>query len=220
LRNYVIIGGSILLIAIVGVFYGMRYSAHAVPDFWRNFTPNLWANIIGVSAAAVIGVPVGLAINHYVVRITEQRHHRRQIEEVRQLLEQVRFELNLHFVTLARLSQIFTTVRTETEKALTLGADISTLVLQDQIGRQFMSNHSVLDVGESLVLLQVSIYYARIGDLNRLLTFRIQAPTPGAENWDPKIADMTDAVASARVQADYEIQQAVARLTGRGGING
>jgi len=210
LTKYVVI--SVSVIVIVGMIYGVKHSANVQPDFWKSFVPGLWANIIGVSVAAIIGVPVGFAINHYVVRITERRHHDHQVAEVRQLLEQVRLELNLHFATLSRLSQSFTAIKTGT--AVPLGVDVSTLVLQDIFGRQFIGNHSVLDIGESLALFHLSAYYARVEELNRLLAWRIQ-DTQHPETWDRRIADLTDSVSLARVQAEYETQQVVARLTGR-----
>src|SRR5437667_8077913 len=138
--------------------YGVKHSADTVPDFWQSFLPGVWANIVGVSVAAIIGVPIGFLINHYVVTITERRHHTRQVAEVRELLEQVRLELNLHLGTLSRLGKLFTATNTGTAIAQPLGADVSMLVLQNVFGRQLLGNRSVLDIGESLVLFQVGNY--------------------------------------------------------------
>jgi hypothetical protein len=198
-----------IALIIVGTIYGVRVSAATQSDFWGNFVPGVWANIIGVSIAAVIGVPVGFAINHYVVTLTERRHRRQQVDGVRGLLEQVLFELNLHSATLSRLAQNFANTTTG-GTSITLGIDVSTLVLQDMFGLQLIGNHDVLAIGESLVLFQVSSYYARVGELNRLLTFRIQDPQP--DKWDRKIADITYSVSFARGTVEYEIQRAVTRL--------
>lgn len=210
-----------MLLLLGGVVYGVRHSAEAQPDFWRSFIPGLWANIIGVSIGAIVGVPVGFGINHYVVRITERRHHERQVSEVRQLLEQVKNELNLHLALLPRLTSIFSVVAQSPTTAVQagqqpsiLGESISSLMLQDTFGKQFMGNRSVLDAGETLVLFQVSSYYTRVWDLNRLLAFRIQDARP--ETRDRKIGETAYTVSTARIQVEYEIQQTLTRLSANG----
>lgn len=213
MNRYVVVSICVLAVVLVAA-YGVHSSAKSNPDFWKSFVPNLWANVIGVSVAATIGIPIGFAINHYFITITEHRHHGRQIEEVRQLLEQVKLELDLHSATLFRLRQIFTGVAAATTFTLaspTAAMDVSILVLQEVFGKQLIGNHSVLEIGESLILFQIGSYYERVGELNRHITWRIQ-DTQQPERWDTRIAALTDSVSLSRIQTEYEIQQAVIRL--------
>jgi hypothetical protein len=74
-----------------------------------------------------------------------------------------------------------------------------------------MGNRTILEIGESLVLFQISIYYARIGDLNRFLNYRVQ-DIQHPEIWDKLIENILPVVSTAYQQVDSEIQQALERL--------
>jgi len=214
LKKYLIAGA--FLVVIVVMVYAVRHYGEVLPDFWNNFIPGVLANITGVTIGAIVGIPVGFAINHYAATVAERRHHDRKVTEVRQLLEQVRLELNLHNATYPRLTQSF--MNTKMGTALP-AAEVSMLLLGTTFGRQLIGNRSVIDIGETLTLFEVSGYYGRVEELNRLLALRMQ-DTQHPENWDAQIANMANFVSFARNQADYEIQQAVERLTGRGRVNG
>jgi hypothetical protein len=151
-------------------------------------------------------------VNHYILRWSEGRQHRRQVQEVKALVEQVRRELSLHSTTLQFLAQTFYSGAAGRTGASAFGSDaIAGLILQDLFGKQFISNRSVLDIGETLLLFQISNYYARVGDLNRLLNWRIQ-DIQHPEIWDRRIEGIVSIVSLARTQVDYEIEQAIQRL--------
>jgi hypothetical protein len=222
LRAYVRIGIGILAVIIGLVVWGVMHYSGAQPDFWKNFVPGVLANIIGVGVGAIVGIPIGLAINHYVAAFGERQHHERQVVEVRSLLEQIRIELNVHFTSLAQISalslssksglQIPTTALTP----LIAASEIGSLTLADASGQQFISNRSVLEIGEMQVLFHVSNYYTRLSDLNRLLAWRVQ-DQKNPETWDRKISDLAYTLSSMRAQLDYDIRQALTRLAG---VNG
>ena len=214
MRVRTIVGLSAVAIIAV-VVYGVHRSAAGSPTFWQNFLPNLWANIIGVTVAAVIGVPIGFAVNQYILRWAESRHRDRQVDEVITVAEQVRRELGLHLTTLQMAQAFYSAAaagRSGTGRTTSPSADsIAGLVLQDVFGKQFIVNRSVLDIGERLLLFQVSNYYARVDDLNRILNWRIQDASH-ADMWDRRIEGFVATVSLARAQLDYEIEQAAQRL--------
>jgi hypothetical protein len=228
LRTYIIIGIVVLLLIIAVVIYGIFHFGSVQPDFWKNFVPGMLANIVGVSIGAIVGVPVGLAINHYVASFTEQRHHRRQIIEVRQLLEQVKTELSIHLTRLTTLSTLFplgsatqtssvnispATPTQQTMPRPQMGAaDVIPLMLTDTSGQQLIGNRSVLEIGEMQVLFHVSSYYTRVSDINRLLSWRSQDQLH-PETWDGKISDLAYTLSSTRAQLDYDIQQVLTKLS-------
>jgi len=190
--------------------HSFKQSAAAYPEFWKSFVPSVWANIIGVGLAAIIGIPIGFVINHFVAKAGEHRHFKQQVNEVRQLLEQVRNELTGHFQTLFQITQAFTP---QAGTAKSLAIDISTLRLPDAFGTRFLAHPSVLSIKEGLLLSRVSGYYGHVAELNRLLSARIQSMQP--ETWDQSIARLSYSMSLERGDLEYEVQQIITRLTGR-----
>lgn len=83
--------------------------------------------------------------------------------------------------------------------------------MQDLFGRRFLSDQSLFEIGESLVAFEVANYYARVGELNRLLGLRIQQPEQ-SETWDSSIRSMLQTVWIAQQQVKFEVQKAIDRL--------
>lgn len=195
---------------LFGVAHFFNQSAAAYPEFWKSFVPSVWANIIGVGLAAIVGIPIGFLINHFVARASEHRHFQQQVDEVRQLLEQVKNELTGHFQTLFQINQAFAPQAGGTAKSLAV--DISTLRLPDIVGTRFLTSPSVLSIHEALLLFRISGYYGRVAELNRLLNARTQSAQP--ETWDQSIARLSYSMSLERGDLEYETQQVTARLTG------
>jgi hypothetical protein len=227
LKKYLTIGGCILLVVIAAVSYGVVHFGNVQEDFWRNFVPSMLANVVGVGVGAIIGVPIGLAINHYITVFSGHQHLRQRIAEVRELLEQVRVELSAHHTRLTQLSAVFpigvqatpitvaaqpTAPQASQNLRNLTAADVIPLMLTDAVGQQFLSNRSVLEIKETQILFHVSNYYTRVGDINRLLAWRSQDQAH-PENWDGRISDMVFTLASTRAQLDHDIQQTLARLS-------
>jgi len=214
LKKLLIIAGSCLLVAIV--VFGTHYSARADASFWKDFLPNLWANIIGVSVGAIVGIPVGLMINHLIERATESRLRSQQVSEVRQLLEQVRIELNTHSTLLFVIAQNFMTPRPAAGASGTVGAptiDVSPMMLRVVSEEMCITNSSLLlRVGQSLILFRISAYYARVAELNTLLNWYRQNQTP-LESRDRRIGELGNSIALDRPQLEYETQQTIQSLT-------
>jgi hypothetical protein len=217
---YVLAGlGLIVLIAV-----GLRFSASTYTGFWMSFVPNLWANVIGVSLGAVIGIPVGLGINHYFSVLAENRARRQRSSQARDLLQHVQREVNSHLPTLQRLGQLFpatsdqpTTVPQATAAPIThppvTPEIVASSFLQDASGRRALSDRILFEVGESLACFEVSNYYARVGELHRLLNYRIQygeRERPGT--WDRAIHGLVQTVWIAQQQVGLEIEHAIERL--------
>ncbi len=218
-------------IALAGLaFFGslgwaFRHSAIKYSGFWDAFVPSAWANVIGVSVAAVVGIPIGFAINHYVLKLAEQRRWHEQVAEVRGLLQHVKAEVDLHSGTLLQLGQVFP-LKTEsatsreipppekgsqTTQPIPTPDIVATLFLQDVHGRRAISDRNLAEIGESLVIFELSSYYARVGELNRLLSFRIQYGThPGA--WEREINSSVSMLWTGQAHAKLEIDQAIERL--------
>jgi hypothetical protein len=223
LRNSLIVAAVLILLMIIAIFLGVKYSAESWNDFWKTFMPSLLANAIGVSVAVIAGIPVGFMINHLVAGHAETRRVHRQIGEVRELLEQVRMELSLHATPLIRITQSFSNIKAATTNNLQPTAptatpsavDFSQMMLRDVAGKMFIENPNVISVGESSLLFRVGSYYSRAAELSNLLTWRIQSPK-SPESWDRRIEDLGNSLGLDRLHLDYEVQQAVTRLTGRG----
>lgn len=223
-RRFLWIGLSGLALIIV-IVVGLTHSASIYTGFWASFVPDLWANVIGVSLGAIIGIPVGLAINHFFLTITEKRTRRQRSSEARDLLQHVQREVNSHLPTLQRLGQLFpATLDQMTTSAQSTATQIAqvpvspevvaSLLLPDASGRRALSDRILFEVGESLTCFEVSNYYARVGELNRLLNFRIQygeRERPGT--WDRAIHGLVQTVWIAQQQVGLEIEHAVARLS-------
>ena len=209
----------------------VHYSG-AQPDFSKNFIPGVLANVVGVGIGAIVGIPIGLAINQYFAVLGERQHHAQQAIEVRSLLEQIRIELSVHLTRLAQILALFPSSKSGLQTSTLLFAqpeltpkqatqpipasEIGGLMLANASGQQFISNRSVLELGEMQMLLHVSTYYTRVSDLNRFLAWRVQdQQNPGT--WDGKISDLGSTLSGMRAQLDYDIQQALTRL---GGVNG
>jgi hypothetical protein len=212
----------------VTVAYGL-YHFSSQPDFWKNFVPSMLANIVGVGIGAIIGVPVGLGINHLVAKLGEERHHQHQVAEVRQLLEQVRTELSVHLTRLTQIAALFPlgeaslqapqivpspTMQSNPPTApQLLAADVIPLQIPETAGQQLIGNRSILEIGEMQALFHVSNYYARVSEMNRLIAWRAQDQMhPGG--WDRKISDLAYSLSSTRAQLDYDLQQVIAKLNG------
>lgn len=214
----------LILALITAILIGLRHSATAYPDFWSSFVPNLWANVIGVSLGAMIGIPVGLTVNHFFLTLAENRAHRQRSSEARDLLQHVQREVDSHLLTLQSLVQWFPATldqasappgRTQGTQTTQVTPDvIAGLSLQEISGRRALSDRVLFEVGESLVCFEVSNYYARVGELNRLLNFRIQygeRERPGT--WDRAIQGLIQTVWIARQQVGLEIEHAIDRLS-------
>jgi len=192
--------GLILIAAVIVL--GMRYSAQTYGGFWISFIPNLWANMIGVSLGAVIGIPVGLAINHYFLTISETRTRRERVGQARDMLQHVQREVNSHLPILQRLGQLFPATLDQavpiaqgTLIPRVTAEQVASLLLPDAAGRRALSDRLLFEVEESLVCFEVSNYYARVSELNRLLNFRIQygeRERPGT--WDRSIQGLVQTV--------------------------
>ena len=204
------------------ILVGLRHSANAYSEFWSSFVPHLWANVIGVSLGAMIGIPVGISVNHFFLTLAENRAHRQRCREARDLLQHVRQEVDSHLLTLPSLMQWFPatldqasvppgrTQGTQTTKASP--EVIASLSLQEISGRRALSDRVLFEVGESLVCFEVSNYYARVGELNRLLNFRIQYGEQRPGTWDRAIQGLVQTVWIARQQVGLEIEHAIGRL--------
>jgi hypothetical protein len=221
LKKY-FIGGAAVLVVMAATFCGVRIAASADPSgFWKSFAPSLLANIIGVSIAAIVGIPAGIMINQFMARITTHRHYRHQVSEVRELLRQVKIELDMHGTPLFRITQGFTSFQASiaaqpTQLTVSRVIDVTAMMLRDSSGQMFIkSSPSVLSIDESVILFRVTSYYSRVTELNNLLTWRGQSPQPPAL-WDRRIEELGNAIGFDRLQLDYEVQQVVARLTGEG----
>ena len=220
--------GLIVVVVIGGIALGFRHCALAYSGFWTAFVPSAWANVIGVSVAAVVGLPVGFAINHYVLKLAEQRRWSKQVAEVRDLLQHVKAEVSLHSGMLQQLGQVFP-LKTElvtsgetpppekgsqTTQPISTPDIVATLFLQDVHGRRAISDRNLAEIGESLVIFELSSYYARVGELNRLLSFRIQYSThPGA--WEREINSCVAMLWTGNAHVNLEIDQAIERLAKR-----
>jgi hypothetical protein len=220
-------GIGLIVVAVVGgMVFGFVHSASAGAAFWAAFVPSAWANVIGVTVAAVIGIPIGFAINHYVLRLAEERERRTRANQARELLQHVRAEVNPHSEKLLRLARLFSRGSPAPDQPLapvpgsqTTGPSsspeiLATLFLQDVIGRRAISDRNLFEVGESLAVFEIGNYYARVGELNRLLNFRIQYAThQGA--WDREISGLLATLWVAQEQVKLEIDQAIERLERR-----
>jgi hypothetical protein len=215
----------IALLCILSMALGLWHSATTYSGFWAAFVPSAWANVIGVSVAAVVGIPIGFAINHYVLKLAEQRRWREQVAEVRGLLQHVKAEVDLHSGTLLQLGQVFP-LKTEsptsreipppdkgsqTTQPVSTPDIVATLFLQEVHGRRAISDRNLAEIGESLVIFELGSYYARVGELNRLLSFRIQYSThPGA--WEREINSCVAMLWTGQAHVKLEIDQAIERL--------
>ncbi len=218
-------------IALIGLVCGVsvvlvfRHSAIVYSGFWAAFVPSAWANVIGVTVAAVIGIPIGFAINHYFLGLAEQQKRRQQVLKVRNLLQLVGQEVSVHSGSLQALGQLFppeggrigTQPRVQqpragqTPLAAIHPATVARLLLQDMFGRQFLEDRSAFEVGESLISFEVANYYVRVGELNRLLELRTQqAQQP--DIWDRSIQNVVQSVWIAQQQVGFEIKHAIDRL--------
>lgn len=213
MRRWQSFAGVFLVLALL-VSYGVWRSSIRFPDFWHAFEPNLWSNIIGVSVAAIIGIPMGYAINHYFFKLSEQQHSRHQINKVRDLLQLVAQEVNLHSGSFQALGQLFPPEGTQSSTQLQPinPATIAGYLLKDMFGRQFLKDQSAFDIGESLICFEVGNYYTRVGELNHLLELRIK-DTQQPEVWDRSIRNVVQSVWIAQQQVGFEITQAIDRLS-------
>jgi len=158
--------------------------------------------MIGVSLGAVIGIPVGLAINHYFLTISETRTRRERVGQARDMLQHVQREVNSHLPILQRLGQLFPATLDQavpiaqgTLIPRVTAEQVASLLLPDAAGRRALSDRLLFEVEESLVCFEVSNYYARVSELNRLLNFRIQygeRERPGT--WDRSIQGLVQTV--------------------------
>jgi hypothetical protein len=207
---------GLAVFALLGWVFWHSAASHS--GFWDAFVPSAWANVIGVSVAAAIGIPIGFAINHYVLRLAEERKRRTEANEARDILRQVKAEINVHPATLQRLAQFFPAApnpRDEQSKATqttraAVTPDIATLLLSDVQGRRAISFRSWYEVDESLVIFDISNYYARAEDLNRLLNLRVQHPAESG--YDRVINSFLPTLWVAQEQVRLEIDQAIERL--------
>ena len=201
----------VFLSLVVLVSLGVWRSANRLPDFWGAFEPSLWANVIGVSVAAIVGIPIGYAINHYFLKLSEQQNHRKMVIKVRDLLRTVGEEVNLHSGNFQSLGQLFPPEGSPSGTPQQNSATIASYILRDMFGRQFMADRSGFDVGEPLIFFQVGNYYTRVGELNHLLERRIQ-DTQQPEVWDRSIRNAIQSTWIAQQQVGLEIQHAIERL--------
>lgn len=105
-------GFALLVFGILAVaLYGLMRSAATYSGFWSAFMPSVWANLIGVSVAAIIGIPIGILINQYFLGLAVEESRRKKVAQVRDLLELVRQEVDLHSGQLQRLGQFFPSQR-------------------------------------------------------------------------------------------------------------
>lgn len=220
--GWFLLGGLALIVFLIVT--GMRYSDRTYPNFWISFIPNLWANLIGVSLGAVIGIPVGLAINHYFLSIAETHARLQRMGQARDMLQHVQREVNSHLPILQSLGQLFPAtvdqatpgtqgVATQTAQPRVAPEVVANLLLPEAAGRRALSDRILFEVQESLVCFEVSNYYARVGELNRLLNFRIQygeRERPGT--WDRSIQGLVQTVWIAQQQVGLEVEHAVERL--------
>jgi hypothetical protein len=212
LKKYLIIG---ILVVTAGIIIGVWYSVYADPaGFWKSFRPNLLANVIGVSVAVIIGIPVGIMVNQFMMR----HHLQRDLTVVRDLLEEVKKEITGHANPLVRLISTFvamkflseTTANTSTA-ATSKGIpkiDMSSIVLVDVSGKMFVSNQTVIAVREIPLLIRISIYYSRVSELNNLLKQSAGSPL------DMRIDELANSIELDRAQLVTEVEQAIRRLTG------
>ena len=206
---------GVFLLLSAGVAIGILYSSRYYPDtFWPSFFPNLWATVIGVSLAALVGIPVGFAASRYVMQLTARHNQEHQRKQTRELLEQVEQEVRSHAGALQALSGRFWAPSAQTASDAPGGPpapQIGSFLLQDIFGRQFLSSRAPLELGESLITFQVGNYYARVWDLNRLLTWRIQT-TENPEQWDQSIQGVLQVTSATQSQVDFEIRKAIERM--------
>jgi hypothetical protein len=212
----------VIALAVLAFFASLswvfRHSAVSYSGFWDAFVPSAWANVIGVSVAAAIGIPIGFAINHYVLRLAEERKRRTEAAEARDILRQVKAEINIHRPTLERLGQFFPAARNPQEelskdtqiKRVAVTPDVAMLLLSDVQGRRAISFRSWHEVDEPLLVFDISNYYARAEDLNRLLNLRVQHPTESG--WDRVINNLLPTLWVAQEQVRLKIDQAIERL--------
>jgi recombinational DNA repair ATPase RecF len=90
------------------------------------------------------------------------------------------------------------------------------MMLRYSSGEMFLkSSPSVLSIDEPVILFRVSNYYTSVRELNNLLTSWSQSQQPPVL-WDRRIEEVGNAVSFDRLQLRYEVQQVIARLTGKG----
>jgi hypothetical protein len=201
----------LLIVALLGLGGWLFHRQSQQPNFFEAFFPNLWANIIGVSIAAIIGVPTGILVNRYVHTAGERKQHQRQRTEVAGLIERVSTEVSGHSTDLQYLVGLFTKGPQTTSKSagkLTPQA-LAGVVLQDVFGQQFLAAKSPLEAGESVLIFEVGNYYARVQELKGLLNLRMQdAAQPSV--WDAPIENQARVLISQQAQMDFRLKKAVA----------
>jgi hypothetical protein len=203
-----------ILVVTAGIIVGVWYGAYADPSgFWKSFRPSLLANIIGVSVAVIIGIPVGIMVNQFMMR----HHLQRDLTVVRDLLEEVKKEITAHANLLVRLLSTFVGIKLYVERPFTQSTastptpipkiDLSSLMLSDVSGKVFIGNQIVIAVREIPLLIRLSIYYSHVTELNNLLKQSAASPL------DVRIDELANSLELDRAVLVTEVEQAIRRLT-------
>lgn len=204
-----------VVLILVGVVLGLWHTASTHPGFWDAFLPSFWATVIGVSLAALIGVPTGFIINNYVLRSAEKRRHGQLVVKAQELLAHVSSELKLHEGTLQQLAVVFPWAQsTQNALASTTSVSADTVAncrLSNVFLRQLLSDTTLFEIDEPIVSFQVGNYLARVDELNQMLGWRIQ-DTQHPQTWDQTIANVARTVWVVHIQVNLEIQNAIKRL--------
>ncbi len=180
------------------------------------------ANIIGVSIGAVIGIPVGIAINHHMIALAERRSFQSELSGVKTLMLQLDVELKSHPLKLQRMTgfaQLYNNPQAPTVQtgAAPVGTiDVQGFFLQDSIGRQFLSSSEIARVGEQSVVPRVSSYYWSVENLNKLLQLYMQ--TAGSQDVAKNIAVMAATVVNTPNEVGYELEEAIKRVDAKRGL--
>lgn len=204
------------LVAVVGltllgaVTYGVVQSASRLPGFWGAFEPSMWANVVGVSIAAVLGIPIGFAINHYFMGLAEQRNRGMKITKVLALLDLVRQEVAGHSGVIMELQSGIPRagVGDQPTASVVVGSNAR---FRDVFGRQLIQDRDPAEIGETLISFELANYYFKVAGLNRLLDLRATSSQQSGA-WDGLITNELGSLWGVLQQVEFEIQQAIDRL--------
>jgi hypothetical protein len=214
IRKVVII---VIITLCVGIGIGLFFASRSVCGFWNSFFPNFFSNIIGVSLAAIIGIPTGLAVNQHFVEQTEGKRHKAQVILVKDRLITVKTELEGHIRLFNHVATIFSPAVTREGSAQNPPAvqippsEIVNCKFPDIVGTNFLMDNSALDIGEATLVSTLSLYYFNLKALNETLALRA-VQSIQLESWNYSIYALNQKTWSIQPTTLQSVLDGITRL--------
>ncbi len=173
MKKYFKLSSVLFIILLISVIIGIFISADKNTKFWASFFPGLFSNIIGISIAAALGIPIGLESNRRHILETQNEQKKQLISHFIQEIDNLITEVESHAASLQSIGQVFPANPSGLSSLIPI-ATLQTYKPKEREGERFLSNRCAFDLGQGRLLHSCGMYYDSIASIIRFIDARLE----------------------------------------------